>query len=92
MISLPQREVFEHLIDPKDVIDKLWRVLNPGGVMGIMTKLVKDKNAFTKWHYINDPTHITFYSIATMHYISNYLDADFKQVANDAFIFIKRFE
>ena len=30
-----------------------------------MTKLVRDPDAFARWHYKNDPTHICFFSERT---------------------------
>ena len=54
-------EVFEHLRNPGQEIKMLWELLNPGGILGIMTKLAIDQQAFPKWHYITDRTHICFF-------------------------------
>ena len=45
-------EVFEHFRDPGQEIKMLWELLNPEGILGIMTKLLIDQQAFPKWHYI----------------------------------------
>jgi hypothetical protein len=58
-------EVVEHLYSPGQELDRLWSLLNEGGWLGIMTKLVRDRNAFANWHYKNDPTHVSFFSEAT---------------------------
>jgi 2-polyprenyl-3-methyl-5-hydroxy-6-metoxy-1,4-benzoquinol methylase len=58
-------EVVEHLHRPGDVLTRLWSLLCPGGWLGIMTKLVLDAEAFSRWHYKNDPTHVCFFSEAT---------------------------
>jgi SAM-dependent methyltransferase len=55
-------EVVEHLHHPGRELDRLWRLLAPGGVLGIMTKLVSDRAAFAGWHYKNDVTHVCFFS------------------------------
>lgn len=55
-------EVVEHLHRPGQELARLWSLLVPGGWLGIMTKLVRDKAAFATWHYKNDPTHICFFS------------------------------
>lgn len=55
-------EVFEHLSHPKAVLEQLLAILKPGGWLGLMTKRVIDRDAFSRWHYKNDPTHITFFS------------------------------
>ncbi len=58
-------EVVEHLHRPGEELARLWRLLAPGGVLGIMTKLVRDRSAFTGWHYKNDITHVCFFSRRT---------------------------
>lgn len=58
-------EVVEHLAQPAAVLARLWALLRPGGVLGIMTKRVRDAEAFSGWHYKNDPTHISFFSPRT---------------------------
>ena len=40
-------------------------MLRPGGCLGVMTKLVRDREAFAHWHYKNDPTHVCFFSEQT---------------------------
>lgn len=58
-------EVVEHLHHPGAELDRLWVLLEPGGCLGIMTKLVRDRAAFATWHYKNDPTHVCFFSSQT---------------------------
>lgn len=58
-------EVVEHLHHPGEVLARLWRLLRPGGCLGLMTKLVLDRDAFARWHYKNDPTHVCFFSRET---------------------------
>jgi len=55
-------EVVEHLFLPGEELGRLWQLLRPGGWLGLMTKLVIDREAFTGWHYKNDPTHVCFFS------------------------------
>lgn len=59
-------EVVEHLHHPAKVWESLWQMLEPGGYLGLMTKLVLSQEAFSCWHYINDPTHVVFYSRQTI--------------------------
>jgi len=61
-------EVVEHLHQPGTELSRLWSLLNPGGVLGIMTKLVLGPEAFAGWHYKNDPTHVCFFSEQTWHW------------------------
>ncbi|MCK5893514.1 MAG: class I SAM-dependent methyltransferase [Endozoicomonadaceae bacterium] len=63
-------EVVEHLASPCTVLKKLIDTVRPGGCFGIMTKRVKDRQAFANWHYIRDPTHICFYSAETFEWLA----------------------
>lgn len=58
-------EVVEHLHAPGRELARLWSLLVPGGWLAIMTKLVRDRAAFSGWHYKNDPTHVCFFSEQT---------------------------
>lgn len=58
-------EVVEHLHRPGPELERLWALLPSDGWLGIMTKLVRDPAAFTRWHYKNDPTHVYFFSADT---------------------------
>jgi len=82
-------EVVEHLYQPGAELKRLWQHLVSGGYLALMTKLVIDKDAFANWHYKNDPTHVCFYSFETFAWLSGQLQAQFSQVAKDAFIFTK---
>ena len=82
-------EVIEHLAQPRQVLEQLLMLLKPGGILGVMTKLVRDLEAFSHWHYKNDPTHISFYSYATLEYLAANYQLQLSQVADDAFIFYR---
>lgn len=64
-------EVLEHLRDPGAELDRLWSRLNDGGLLGLMTKLTVSEDSFLKWHYINDPTHVCFFSRETFHWLGS---------------------
>lgn len=82
-------EVVEHLNNPKDELNRLWGCLNPGGHLGIMTKLVIDQKAFVRWHYKNEPTHICFYSKETFRWLANSWKAQVIFADKDVMIFSK---
>jgi len=69
---LVSTEVFEHLAQPAQVMDQLLACLKPGGYLGIMTQRPRDLEAFRRWHYLMDPTHITFYSEASFDWLAAY--------------------
>lgn len=82
-------EVVEHLRHPSQEFELLFRHLKPGGWLGIMTKLVIDQQAFSRWHYIQDLTHICFYSQSTFKYIAERFNAELEFMAKDV-IFLKK--
>ncbi|WNO10901.1 class I SAM-dependent methyltransferase [Teredinibacter sp. KSP-S5-2] len=88
-------EVVEHLAQPWETFRLLWSILDSGGHLGLMTKLVESPERFSQWHYKNDPTHISFYSWETLLWLMEALQRQFsarvslQRVANDAFIFSK---
>jgi SAM-dependent methyltransferase len=63
-------EVLEHLADPNAALDHIATLLRPGGQIGIMTQFRRDAAHFASWHYRRDPTHVCFYSPATMRWIA----------------------
>ncbi len=82
-------EVVEHLREPATEFARLWGCLRPGGVLGIMTKLVLDQEAFSRWHYIRDLTHIVFFSRATFSWLADHLGAQLEFVDKDV-IFLQK--
>ncbi len=82
-------EVVEHLNNPKDELDRLWCCLKPQGHLGIMTKLVIDCDAFARWHYKNELTHICFYSQTTFQWLADLWKAHVTFADKDVAIFTK---
>lgn len=82
-------EVLEHLQYPAQEIDRLFTMLKPGGVLGIMTKLVIDRQAFDTWHYKNDKTHICFFSIETFRWLSDRLQTRVEFIGKDVILMHK---
>jgi SAM-dependent methyltransferase len=82
-------EVVEHLHRPGPELARLWALLRPGGVLGIMTKHLRDRAAFDGWHYKNDPTHVCFFSRATWRWWVSGRRARLRFVADDALLIEK---
>ncbi len=82
-------EVAEHLANPGEVLTRLVNMLRPGGVLGVMTKLVKDQEAFSRWHYIRDPTHITFFSEKTFRWFAWQSRCDIEFIGSDVILFTR---
>jgi SAM-dependent methyltransferase len=82
-------EVVEHLHYPRREFDRLWSCLRPGGILGIMTKRVLDKDRFSSWHYKDDPTHVCFYRESTFEWLARCWDAELQIVSADVVIIRK---
>lgn len=82
-------EVVEHLHRPGRDLARLWSLLNPGGWLGIMTKLVRDRAAFAGWHYKNDPTHVCFFSAGTWHWWAAEQGAELELIGADVILLQK---
>jgi SAM-dependent methyltransferase len=82
-------EVVEHLHRPGEELRRLWALLRPGGVLGLMTKLVLDREAFSRWHYKNDLTHVSFFSQETFTWLACELDARLEVIGKDVILLIR---
>lgn len=82
-------EVVEHLHRPGEELTRLWSLLRPGGWLGVMTKLVIDREAFSRWHYKNDQTHVVFFSRATWEWWARQQGAKLRFVGNDVMLLAK---
>ncbi len=82
-------EVVEHLHHPRRELDRLWSCLKPNGWLGIMTKRVIDRDAFSRWHYKSDPTHVCFFSIETFQWLANHWCATLTVPGKDVVLFTK---
>lgn len=59
-------EVFEHLHQPRDVFESLLVRLKKGGFLALQTQFHPHNiEAFKKWYYHQDPTHIVFFTAQT---------------------------
>jgi len=82
-------EVVEHLHYPRRELDRLWSCLKPNGVLGIMTKRVIDREAFSRWHYKSDPTHVCFFSTETFQWLTDHWRSILTFPGKDVVLFTK---
>lgn len=80
-------EVIEHFRQPGQEFNLLFGLLKPGGYLGIMTKLVIDADAFSRWHYKNDMTHIGFFSADTLQWLASSHGCRLEIIGKDVSIF-----
>ena len=81
-------EVVEHLFNPLSEIKRLTSMLKPDGLLGIMTKLVIDRQAFSKWHYKNDFTHVCFFSMETFQWLAANLKCELEFIGKDVILLV----
>ena len=65
-------------------------MLPPGGWLGLMTKRVASREAFTGWHYILDPTHVCFFGEASFAWLAAHLGMRVEFPAADVALLQKR--
>ncbi|ABV89261.1 class I SAM-dependent methyltransferase [Shewanella pealeana] len=82
-------EVIEHVADAKSLLATLDSLLKPGGLLVIMTKRAGDLEAFSRWHYKGDPTHINFYATETFEWIAKQYNWTLEVLGNDVVLFNK---
>jgi 2-polyprenyl-3-methyl-5-hydroxy-6-metoxy-1,4-benzoquinol methylase len=82
-------EVLEHMSFPYQNLKLLWSLVQPGGLLGIMTSLRPEVEAFKTWRYKDDSTHVRFYSRHTMQWLAQRLDAKLEFVAHDVMVFTR---
>ncbi len=64
-------EAIEHFYQPA-LEWQLWLdLLKPGGWLGLMTRLRPQQvEDFSRWHYKNDPTHVSFFHAKTFEWLA----------------------
>jgi len=71
-------EVFEHLHQPKEVFKSLIDRLEEGGYLALQTQFhPNDTEAFKKWYYHQDPTHIVFFTAETFRVLCEKFGCEF---------------
>jgi hypothetical protein len=83
-------EAIEHFINPAKEWHLWLNLLQPEGVLALMTKRYTDKNSFHNWHYKNDPTHISFFHQRTFEFLAQRDRLELEFPADDVVIFKKR--
>ncbi|WP_074310845.1 class I SAM-dependent methyltransferase [Singulisphaera sp. GP187] len=82
-------EVVEHFSNPAQDWGRLTALLHPGSWLGIMTKLVINRERFATWHYKDDPTHVSFYSPETFAWLGTQFGLTVERVDQDVLMLRK---
>lgn len=83
-------EVVEHFHQPAKEFELLASLVRPGGLLAIMTSLLRDDLDFQKWHYRRDPTHVCFYRPATFVWFAARHKMQISYLDNISAILLKR--
>jgi hypothetical protein len=71
-------EVFEHLHKPAEVFENLISRLEEGGYLALQTQFhPNNAEAFKKWYYHQDPTHIVFFTAQTFRVLCQMYGCEF---------------
>ena len=82
-------EVLEHLHHPQRDLEAIWNCLRQSGWLGLMTKRAADREAFAKWHYKQDPTHVCFWSDTSFQWLADHWNARLELIEPDVALFQK---
>jgi 2-polyprenyl-3-methyl-5-hydroxy-6-metoxy-1,4-benzoquinol methylase len=84
-------EVVEHFKSPEKDWELLISLVQPNGLLAIMTLLISDNIDYKSWWYKNDPTHVVFYREETLVYLAKrfYLEIIFND-SKSVIIFRKK--
>jgi SAM-dependent methyltransferase len=65
-------ETAEHFFSPARELERIDRLLRPGGWLGLMTQVLEEGASFSQWYYARDPSHVSFYRARTLRWIAQH--------------------
>lgn len=83
-------EVLEHLAHPGEELERLVRLLRPGGWLGVMTELLVHDEAFPDWWYARDPTHVAFFGEETLGWIAGRHDLEMRRASANVTLYRRK--
>ena len=64
-------EVIEHIAEPHELFDFFNQHLRSGGYLALMTQfLPQEREAYLKWWYRRDPTHLSFFTPKALQHLA----------------------
>lgn len=89
--AITSTEVWEHLYEPRQEIERQLRLLKAGGLLAVMTSAHRGEAVFHDWHYRRDTTHVVFYSEQVMKWIAEKYRLQILHSQSPYFIFQKMY-
>lgn len=84
-------EVAEHFFDPVSDFGSFASLLKPGGFAAVHTQLAPPDDAdFLRWWYIEDTTHVSFYSEASLRHLARSASLFTLSVEDECFAFFRK--
>ncbi len=83
-------EAAEHFFSPRLEFERLASLLSSGGWLGVSSQLLRSRAAFPQWSYRRDPTHVCFYSEATVAWIATHLGWEIQHLASPIWVLRKK--
>lgn len=80
-------EVIEHFYNPKEEFETFAKLLKPSGLLICGTGILYPTINFDTWFYKNDPTHVIFYTTASLEWIQKELSFSSVSMANNLVVF-----
>ena len=83
-------ECFEHFFRPSNELHKILGMLNPSGILVVMTQLWKDTTNFKTWGYARDPTHVVFFHEQTFRFIAEHFGFEIFEIQIDRVVVLRK--
>jgi SAM-dependent methyltransferase len=83
-------EVIEHLRILRTEVENIGGLLKPGGFLLLRTEMVSLGVAFNDWWYVQDQTHINFFSKQTVETLSQILSLTIHATDDKRFFLLKK--
>jgi len=83
-------ETAEHLHQPGRDLTRLYGLLNPGGILAVMTKPLVPAAEFATWHYRKDETHVCFFAPQTFQWLARKWGAELDMLPGGVAVFSSR--
>lgn len=80
-------ETAEHFFDPAAEFARFGSLVRPGGWLAVMTGVLTEDIDFDTWWYVRDPTHVCFYTPATLRWIADRLGWSLERPADNVALF-----
>ena len=70
-------------------LNRLMNILKSNGILAIMTQILTSQVNFSQWYYKNDPSHIGFFSVKALNYLSKKWQAELYVISERVVMFKK---